>query len=229
MKYLRVVVAFLLLPVAAAVAWSFGDLLIKLGAYVSTASLPFWLGLASYFLFQIVFFRPVRTYVFGHELTHALVGVLSGARLKSFKVTSSGGSVVLTKNTLWIALAPYFVPVYTLLLVGAYRIGCRVWPLDAYYPYFLFAAGFSLSFHFALTHFAVAQGQSDLKQFGTFFSGVVIVLISCPLMAGLLKLIFPQFVSCKGFLYGAYHDAVLIFRVVFNKGYQLCIFFRSMK
>lgn len=229
MKYLRLIMAFLLLPVTAAVAWSFFDLLLKLGASVSTVSLPFWLGLAGYFLFQVIFFRPIRTYVFGHELTHALMGLLSGARLKGFKVSAAGGSVVLTKSTVWIALAPYFIPIYTLLLVAAYRVAGHFWPLEPYYPYFLFAAGFTLSFHFSLTHFAVAQGQSDLKQFGVFFSGVIIILISCLLMAGLLKLIFPQYVSCREFLYGIWRHVAAIGTFIYTQGAHTWAVSRSTK
>jgi hypothetical protein len=229
MKYLRFILAFCLLPVVAAVGWSFFDLLMQLGKSVSAASLPFWLGLVSYFIFQVVFFRPIRTYVFGHELTHALVGLLSFARLKSFKVSSRGGSVTLTKTNVWIALAPYFVPLYTLLLIGCYRLGNCFWPLNAYYPYFLFAAGFTLSFHFGLTNFALAQGQSDLKQFGTFFSGVLIVLINCLLVAGILKLLFPQHVGLKYFCFESVHKTAVVAKFVYAKGYTLCSFSRSMK
>lgn len=229
MKYLRPLLALCLVPVVIAVGWGFFDLLIRLGKSVSEVSLPFWLGLASYFIFQVVFFRPIRTYVFGHELTHALVGVLTGARLKSFKVSSRGGSVVLTKSSVWIALAPYFVPLYTLLLIGAYRTGCYFWPLGTYYPVFLFAAGFSLSFHFGLTHFALAQGQSDLKQFGTFFSGVFIILINCLLMAGILKLIFPHQVGLKDFWFDCWDKMMLIAQFLYAKGYALWSICRSTK
>jgi hypothetical protein len=229
MKYFRFFLAVILLPVAAAVAWSFFYLLVYLGRSVSTVVLPFWLGLASYFIFQVIFFRPLRTYVFGHELTHALVGLLSGARLKSFKVSSSGGSVVLTKTNVWIALAPYFIPIYTIVLIVLYSAGSRFWPFEPYRPYYLFAVGFTLSFHFGLTYFALAQGQSDLKQFGVFFSSILILIINCLLLTGVLKLLFPEHVSVSGFTRDSMQKALEIVGFVYQEGVALWGSFRTMK
>lgn len=228
-KFTRPLLAFLLLPLVVAACWSFFDLLLRLGKSVSDASVPFWLGLAGYFLFQAIFFRPIRTYVFGHELTHALVGILSGARLKSFKVTAHGGSVSLTKSNEWIALAPYFVPLYTLFIIAGYRLAGHFWSLEAYYPVFLFAAGFSLSFHIGLTHFALAQGQSDLKKFGTFYSGVIIALISCLIMTGILKLLFPQHVGIRDFFTDSAHRIAEMSTFIYHKGCTLWASFRSTR
>ena len=229
MKYVRPVLAALLIPLALALVWNFYCQVVDMGRSVTVSALPFWLGLGSYFIFQIVFFRPIKTYVFGHELTHALVGILSGARLKSFKVSSSGGSVVLTKTNVWITLAPYFIPLYTMLLIGVYWPCSRFWHLEAYYPYFLFAAGFSLSFHFSLTHYALAQGQSDLKQFGKFFSMVFIILVSVLVLTVLLKLLFPQEIQLLAFFKQSGLTTVAIWRALFVEVKKLWLFFRSMK
>lgn len=214
MKYFRLFLGVLLLPLAAAMAWQFFDLSIGLGAAASANVLPFWLGLAGYFVFQAAFFRPIKTYVFGHELTHAVVGVLSGAKLKSFKVRENGGSVVLTKTSVWIALAPYFVPLYTLALVASYAVASQFRPLEGLHSYYLFLAGFSLAFHLSLTHYALLQGQSDLKQFGVFFSSVVILIINCVTLTVVLKLLFRDGVSIEHYLFTTIDKMVAILHYV---------------
>jgi hypothetical protein len=77
MRYVRFILALLLIPLMAALVWNFCLLVIGLGKSVSLSVVPFWVGLGGYFVFQVVFSRPIRTYVFGHELTHALVGTIS--------------------------------------------------------------------------------------------------------------------------------------------------------
>lgn len=229
MKYVRFLLALLLIPLAAALVWNFFYLVVGLGKSVSLSVVPFWVGLGGYFIFQVVFSRPIRTYVFGHELTHALVGLLSGARVKSFKVSASGGSVVLTKTNVWIALAPYFIPIYTLILIVLYWGAGRFWAMAPYHAYFLFAAGFTLSFHFGLTHFALAQGQSDLKQYGVFFSGVLIVLINCLAITILLKLLFPADVNLKAYLLGSWHNTTETWCSIYRWANHSWTFCRTMK
>ena len=58
-----------------------------------------------------------RIYVLGHELTHALWGLAFGAKVSNLKVRSTGGSVTLTKSNVWITLAPYFFPFWTMIVV----------------------------------------------------------------------------------------------------------------
>ncbi len=200
----------LLVLVVAGLSISLFGILVHLGTNVSQKAVPFWVGAGCYFLFQLIFFRPVRTYIFGHELTHAVAGILSGARLKKFKVASSGGSVVLTKTNIFITLAPYFIPIYTVFLIIVYWAGGKFWAFENYHSVFLFLAGFSLSFHFGLTYFALSQGQSDLKQFGVFFSGVIIVLINCIVIVLLFKALFPDNVGLKYYFIESYNKTGVI-------------------
>ena len=55
-------------------------------------------GLVVYLVVALTLPPPVRVYVLGHELTHALFGLLFGARVSNLKVGLSGGSVTLTKS-----------------------------------------------------------------------------------------------------------------------------------
>src|SRR4051812_1792564 len=75
-------------------------------------------GFAAYLLAERILARPMWLYVFGHELTHAVTGLMSGARIHSFKARSHGGEVELSKANAFIALSPYVVPLYAVLLIG---------------------------------------------------------------------------------------------------------------
>lgn len=229
MKTLRTILAALSLPLVCGLMYNTFMLIVSLGRQVSDDMVPFWLGLAGYFIFQGIFAKPIRTYVFGHELTHALVGLLSGARLKSFNVSTSGGSVVLTKTNIWITLSPYFVPIYTVALMGLYWVCHFFWPLDPYYGYVLFAAGFTLSFHFSLTHYALGQGQSDLKAYGPFFSGVLILFINCLVIAGVLKLLFPSQIQLGPYLARTWITTAALSGKLYEGSLSLWSYIRSTK
>lgn len=77
-----------------------------------------FLGMSAFLLVRMIASDPVRLYVLGHELTHALWGLAFGARVSRLKVGAKGGSVQLTKSNVWITLAPYFFPFWTMLVVA---------------------------------------------------------------------------------------------------------------
>ena len=43
-----------------------------------------------------------------------------GGRVTRFRVGREGGHIVTDRNNFWIALAPYFFPLYSLLVIGVY-------------------------------------------------------------------------------------------------------------
>ncbi|MCB4791162.1 MAG: hypothetical protein LHV68_04670 [Elusimicrobia bacterium] len=229
MKFARILIALLLIPLALALAVELFNLVLNLGKNATVNSITFWAGLASYFIFQTALFKPIKTYVFGHELTHALVGLLSGAKVKGFNVGANGGSVKLTKTNVWITLSPYFIPIYTVLLIFIYWLAGYFWAVNKYYSYFLFLAGFTLAFHLSLTWYAILQGQTDFKVFGVFFSSIFILIINCILLSGLLKLLFPEMVSIKTYYYLSYNKTAVFWNYIYVEGIKLWVSFRSMK
>ncbi len=118
--------------------------------------------------------KPTRLYVLGHELTHAVVGLLFGARVSNLKVSMSGGSVTLTKSNVLITLAPYFFPFYTMLVALAALVArLFVSPLPGMHLW-LFAIGFTWCFHVCFTLRALTQRQPDVVEYGHLFSWVFI-------------------------------------------------------
>ncbi|MCX5781912.1 MAG: hypothetical protein NT145_04310 [Elusimicrobia bacterium] len=229
MKYLRIIFSILLIPVALSFIVEFLKISVELLAKVSIDTVPFWIGLFGYFIFQVIFSKPLQTYVFGHELTHAIFGLLSGAKIKSFKVSTGGGSVSLTKTTLFIALSPYFIPIYTVILIAIYWILSRFWNLEAFNLYFLFAIGFTIAFHISLTYYAISQGQSDLKQFGVFFSLIFVLIVNCIVLSFVFKIVLPDQINLKSYLNDSAKGILTIWQTLYIFGNQLWISFQQTK
>jgi len=167
---------------------------------VPEGSFYFFAGVAGYFAFQWVFFRPIRTYVFGHELTHAIATWMSGGKVKHFHVSKKGGHVKVSKSNIFIALAPYVVPLYALLLLAAIFGVNYFYPLEAYWQWVLWFLGASFGFHMALTTYALKMDQPDLKTSGTFLSAVVIYLGNALTIIFILGVLFPRTVSWGHFV-----------------------------
>ncbi|MFN3966951.1 MAG: hypothetical protein ACK4JE_04575, partial [Endomicrobiia bacterium] len=142
--------SLLLLPVCYGVGKSFINLILMINVFSSTKQLWifFILGLIFYTVIHFIFSKPLKLYIFGHELTHALSGIISGSSVKSFKLKKDSGSVTLSKVNLFITLSPYFVPIYTIFLILLNMI------LKIPKTFFLFLLGVSIAFHIALTLFA---------------------------------------------------------------------------
>ena len=89
------------------------------------ATPEFWffnLGLVCWLIIYFGLPKWLTVYVFGHELTHALMVKIMGGRVSDFSVGSDGGYIVSSKINTWIALAPYFVPIYSVFVILLYGI-----------------------------------------------------------------------------------------------------------
>ena len=215
MRFFRTIIAVLLLPLLVVCVYNFIKTIFTFAGTTTLSMVPFWLGIIIYFIFQAIFFKPMRTYVFGHELTHALTGLLSGARIKKFKVSKNSGSVSLTKDNIFITLSPYFIPIYSLFIIIVYLF--LAWFIDVkpFYSYYLFLSGIALAFHFALTFYAISIGQSDMKVYGVFFSLIIVCLINVVMVSIVLVLIFPHNISITSLFSNILKDTIAIYKYLF--------------
>jgi len=201
-QFCRAALAILLLPVCYGVACSLWSLALNF-KQVPEGSFYFAVGFAGYLAFQWIFFKPMRTYVFGHELTHALAAWATGGEVHQFRVSKKGGSVTVTKPNIFVALAPYMIPLYAMGLMVAYFGVNWAYNLSPYWSYFLGLLGAAMAFHAALTFFALKQNQPDLKSAGKLLSGVMIFLGNALVVVFLAGVLFPRTVSWSLFLRGA--------------------------
>ncbi|HRY28611.1 MAG TPA: hypothetical protein P5079_01090 [Elusimicrobiota bacterium] len=184
------------LPLLAAALWTTWRLLCELAGKRLPLT-PVLAGAGGYVLLHLLFQKPMRLYVFGHELTHALAAWLSGFRVKSMKVSAKGGEVSLSDSNLLVALSPYCVPFYTLTALGLFEVSRRFVGFAVPPFWYAFTIGLTFSFHAALTGHALLQNQPDLRYAGTFFSLVLILFSNVLVFVLLLKILFPANVPLK--------------------------------
>ncbi len=195
-RWVKLVFAIFLLPICAILSQTFFTAFAR-----ATVTQRLWAGEEFWFfslgatLWLITFFglpRPIVIYVFGHELTHALWVWLMGGRVSRFRVSREGGHVITSKANFWIALAPYFFPIYSILAIGIYGVLSLFLNVQPYGRLLYAVIGATWAFHFTFTCWMVPKNQTDLSDQGTFFSLVVIFLMNLLLLSVMLVLASPQ-------------------------------------
>src|SRR5215510_12873903 len=174
-KWLKTVIAILLLPLCAGAALALVRVL-RVSGGADTFWVAFLGGAGCWLAIFLLLPRPMWVYVFGHELTHALWAWLFGGRVKKFKATAQGGHVVITRNNFLISLAPYFFPLYVTVVVSIFTLGHWLWGWGRYLVWFHLLVGAAYAFHITLTCHTLRTRQSDITQQGYLFSAVVIWL-----------------------------------------------------
>lgn len=178
-NFLRLLLAVMLLPACWGTGWA---LFLAIAAaanaagHFSSATLSLLAGMAIFVPCWLFLPRPVKIYVLGHELTHALWGLLFGAMPSRIRVGANGGSVNLTKSNILITLAPYFFPFYVFLIAMVAVPVALFAKRLMYLPVWMFLVGFAWAFHIAFTVSVLAQRQSDVQTYGRVFSWVFIFL-----------------------------------------------------
>jgi hypothetical protein len=142
--------------------------------------------------------RPVWLYVFGHELTHALWVLVSGGKVHRFRVTGEGGHILADRTNTWIALAPYFFPIYSVLVIAVYGVAGIFWDVSGYGRILYALIGVTWAFHLTFTCWMIFRGQPDLHYGGTFFSVVVIFILNLVVLSVMLVIASPH-VTWLGF------------------------------
>jgi len=195
-RWVKFVFAVFLLPVCVVLTETFFTVFAR-----ATMTQRLWAGQEFWFfslgavLWLIAFVglpRPVLLYVFGHELTHALWVWLMGGRISRFRVSSEGGHVVTNRTNFWIALAPYFFPIYSILAIAIYGGLSLFYNVQPYGRLLYAIIGATWAFHLTFTCWMIPKNQTDLRDHGTFFSLVVIYLLNLTLLSVMLILASPR-------------------------------------
>lgn len=182
LRILRFVAGILLIPLCVAVSLAIADLLRSVQPE-SAGTIPpaVWAlggGFLAWLFLYFVLPRPVRTYILAHELTHALWGSLMGAKVFGLKVSRERGSVTLSKTNFLVTLAPYFFPLYTVVIILGYYILAIFFEVERYEWCWLAFVGLTWGFHLTFTISTLAQHQSDIRECGYVFSYATIYLLN---------------------------------------------------
>lgn len=187
-RFLRFAAALLSFPFVWALCLTLADSFMLMPGsgrgLFSAESIALFAGLSAFPLLWPAMPDPVRIYVLGHELTHALWALAFGARVGSLKVGARGGSVAVSKSNVWITLSPYFFPFWTSVVgVLALIVRAVMWFTHPGAPFpmpwlWMFAVGFTWSFHACFTVKSLMQTQPDVQEYGRVFSWTFILAMN---------------------------------------------------
>ncbi|MBD3379547.1 MAG: hypothetical protein GF408_03685 [Candidatus Omnitrophica bacterium] len=218
-KFFRTIFGILLIPAALGVGQAFYSEIREISLFSGTLHI-LERGVLAYLLLHVFLVKPIYLYVLGHESVHVLAAWLCGGHVVSFNVTPSGGNVETSKTNFFIELAPYFVPIYTLLSGVAYvvlRSLGREGP--AVSAVFLFLIGFTLAFHFVMTTEVLKLKQPDIMKSGIIFSSIIIFTLNLLVVILVFSPVFD--LSLGGFFEGAYTNTAELYRKIYSKAVMI--------
>jgi hypothetical protein len=187
------IIGLLLLPAVAGLGLAVYALLIdtQLDASGSALLFRFMIGSALWIVLFLTLTKPMRSYVLAHEMSHVLAAWISGQHADQLKVGANGGSVRVSQSNLFIALAPYMLPFYSLLLFAFHLLASLWWDPRLWSAYLPLAFGFTWSFHITFTLLALSRKQSDLHPYGLLGAFPVILLGNLLILVVALSVITP--------------------------------------
>lgn len=199
-RALRWAVGLALLPFVWVTAWTF---LARLGH--ATIHQEFW-KTTEFWYFSIGsilatswllsgFFRNyfLFLYVLGHEFTHVIFVWFHLGKVSNFHVSTHGGYITTNKTNLLIALSPYFIPVYSILVLALHSF-LRFFEFisDVWNPIFFTLIGASWMFHMIWTLWMLPKDQPDLQEHGRFLSLIIILLGNILVLSSLICIANPN-------------------------------------
>ena len=190
-----------LIPFCLGYLWQLFSMIFSI-TYKAHAPYYFAGGAIAYVVVHVLFNKPILTYVFGHELTHAFFAMLFGGALKSFHASDKGGRVTITKSNFIITLAPYFFPLYTFCILVLYYIARASSAGNATINALIFFSGVSFTFHLILTLIFLQTDQNDIREEGAVFSYPLIFLFNILFTAFLINVYMADHEDYLRFLVG---------------------------
>ena len=181
-RFLLFLLGVALLPALCALALAVYDIIPAMFSsrppFVAKEPLAVFIGYAVWTLIFVFLPPSIKMYVWGHELTHAAWGLLTGSKIGKIKVSESGGYVNLSNPGIFTTLAPYFVPFYLVIVLLLRWVAGLIWDMEPYALYWLVLVGAAYGFHITYTIRSLAERQPDIKEYGHFISYVLILLIN---------------------------------------------------
>lgn len=212
-RVLGFLIVLCLVPWLAGYTVAFIEFLAQIPA-VTAAQMAFLLGVACYLGWHTMVAKPLRVYVFGHELMHAVAMWLSGGQVKAFKVSAKGGHVTGTKTNFFIALAPYLIPIYGVGVALAYLVLGWFVDVQAARLWWYGAFGATLAFHVVFTVEFVKTKQPDLLENGRLLSLAVIYWTNLLCVALAIAVVSPPLQVSRYVMEGFWRSAGLYTAII---------------
>lgn len=186
----KLLIGVLLIPIAIGSTSAFYSNMVLVKELSANMRFFLW-GIVSYVVLHIFFYKPIYVYVLGHEAIHAAAAWLFGGKIKSVKVSKDGGSVATDKSNFVIELSPYFVPVYTIIILAVYFVISASYKINS--ATFIFLIGFTLAFHLISTVEILKIKQPDIVKSGYVFSISLVYILNLAVIALVFGVLFADF------------------------------------
>lgn len=194
---IKFIIGVVALPLAYGVTLAFYKNAILISELAKRLDYFIW-GIVIYVILHLLFYKPTYFYVLGHEAVHAGMAWIFGGKIKSIKVSEDGGAVKTDKSNFVIELAPYFIPIYAIIITVVYFVIASSYAING--ALFVFLIGFALAFHIISTIEIMKIRQPDIVKSGYFFSIIMVYVINIIVIALIFSLVFPGFSIKKFFL-----------------------------
>jgi len=152
----------------------------RLGLAMVPAGMLLWLVLGRFLRFF---------HVFEHEITHLVTGLIFFIQPRQLVASESGGRMEMYGNNFIVSLAPYFVPLFSLVLMVLMPL------LDSTVSLYACAAlGLVTGYHSITNLQEFSLQQPDIRSHGMFFSTVVCLcgnVMALGIVAGFLQHAWP--------------------------------------
>lgn len=144
--------------------------------------------LSGIFIIAIFMKHFTKHYLYCHELTHALFGLLTGSSISKLKVSKDSASVNVSRPNLVVFLAPYIISLHAILALFLYGCVIIAFPKSGNAIHYLFTIliGLASAFHFIFTIKSLLQEQTDIERSGFFISYLSITAFN---LAGAMTII----------------------------------------
>jgi len=173
-------------------------------------------GFVIYMIMHILFYKPFYIYTLGHEAIHVLATWMCGGHVTAFSITPEGGSVTTSKSNFFIELSPYFVPIYTLILIFLMPVvKSTLLDLEMFSMY-IFGLGFTLAMHLVMTATVLKMRQPDILKSGYEFSFVLIYIANLVIIFLFLAFLSDG-ITFKSFVVKSLRYSKEIYLAIVNK------------
>ena len=154
----------------------------------------FWTGIISLLLIYLFVWEPAVIYNRGYRLV----------------------ALIFTFFKPLVKVAPYLLPIYTIVLFFLFVILFYVFRLNDCLGYFVFLFGLSLALHLIFSSRTIRGKKGDFLKSNYIFGFSFIYLLNVFLLALILNLIFSKF-SLVNFLNNSFQIAASIFKAIFRQ------------
>lgn len=153
---------------------------------------PVWYSLLGAGAFSALIISRIATpvlvyiYVLGHELTHAIAALISLGKVQALRIDLNGGYVETDADNLFIALSPYFVPLWMCCWLLILWAANAIYPFEEWRAWFYAGLGFWWCFHLYWTLWVIPREQPDMLENGLLFSLLLIMVMNIGILLGIL-------------------------------------------